>query len=70
MISKKNKTIAIPFLMLLFIVFQGCSDRKDIFDCPCDGNGLITLEGYNREDTVKILNAVEEALGRECCQVY
>jgi hypothetical protein len=67
----KNKTYKqISFLILLFIVVQGCTPRKEIFDCPCDGNGLITLEGFDREDTEIILTAIEEAFGGECCQVY
>jgi hypothetical protein len=68
---KKNKMYSIiPFLTVLFLVLPGCNSRKDIFDCPCDGNGLITLRGYDNEETKLILKAVEEAFGEECCQVY
>lgn len=66
----KNSIIYTLVAILVLLIIHSCTSRKDTFDCPCDGNGLITLEGYDREETEIILTAIEEAFGKECCQLY
>jgi hypothetical protein len=62
--------VTIFFSLLLF----GC-DSSETFECPCGGYGvvahgtIITIDETNEGDTRKILDAIEEKLGGECCYV-
>ena len=60
-------------LILVTLLF-GC-DNSETFECPCGGFGvvahgtIITIDEKNEGDTRKILEAIEERLGGECCYV-
>jgi hypothetical protein len=68
-----NKTRILLSVGLAIFLFACREPNK--YECPCGGYGkvangtIITIDEENEGDEEKILEAIEEKLGGECCLV-